>query len=173
MRRLPTMLASASAAALSALAITVAVPAIADNAGEAKHVEDLPACLRAHGLSGVPDGPGLKPWLGARLDRGDSVTERALAACGPKKTTDVVIEQAGPSEQELRSCLTDHGVALPAGDGRVLKNWLLEHGDDAANRDAMKACHFAPPKKVTDAAPCAAPKHVATRAGKAAGAGAE
>ena len=38
MRRLPTMLASASAAALSALAITVAVPAIADNAGEAKLV---------------------------------------------------------------------------------------------------------------------------------------
>ena len=33
MRRLPTMLASASAAALTTLAVTVAVPAIADNAG--------------------------------------------------------------------------------------------------------------------------------------------
>jgi hypothetical protein len=163
MRRLPPMLVSASAAALSTLAITVAVPAIADNAGGPKHVEDLPTCLRAHGLSGVPDGPGLKPWLGARLDRGDELTERALAACGPKKPT-VVIEQRGPSEQELRSCLTDHGVTLPAGDGRVLKTWLLEHGDDAANRDAMKACHFAPPEKITDAGPCAAPKHVTTRA---------
>jgi hypothetical protein len=114
------------------------VPAIADNAGGPKHVEDLTACLRAHGLSGAPDGPGLKPWLGARLDRGDTATERALAACGPKQATDVVIEQQGPSEQELRSCLTKHGVALPTGDGRVLKNWLLEHGDDAANRDAMR-----------------------------------
>lgn len=107
------MLASASAAALTTLAITVAVPAIADDAGGAK---------RADGL---------------------------------KKATDVVIEQRGPSEQELRSCLTTHGVTLPAGDGRVLKNWLLEHGDDASNRGAMKACHFAPPGKATAVGPCA------------------
>jgi hypothetical protein len=107
------MLASASAAALTTLAITVAVPAIADNAG------------------------------GART------------ANGPKKATDVAIEQRGPSEQELRSCLAKHGVTLPAGDGRVLKNWLLEHGDDASNRGAMKACHFAPPGKATAAGPCA------------------
>lgn len=155
MRRLPTMLASASAAALTTLAITVAVPAIADDAGGAKSGDEFPACLRDHGLSGAPDGAGLKPWLGARLERGDAVTERAMAACGPKKATDVVIEQRGPSEQELRSCLTKHGVTLPAGDGRVLKNWLLEHGDDAANRGAMKACHFEPPGKVTAAGPCA------------------
>ena len=107
------MLASASAAALTTLAITVAVPAIADDAGGAK---------RADGL---------------------------------KKATDVVIEQRGPSEQELRSCLTKHGVTLPAGDGRALKNWFLEHGDDAANRGAMKACRFEPPGKVTVAGPCA------------------
>ncbi len=84
MRRLPTMLASASAAALTTLAITVAVPAIADDAGGARG--------------------------------GD----------GPRKATDVVIEQRGPSEQELRSCLTKHGVTLPTGDGRVLKNWLTD-----------------------------------------------
>ena len=114
MRRLPTMLASASAAALATLAITVAVPAIADNAGGAKSADEL------------------------------------------KKATAVVIEQRGPSEQELRSCLTKHGVTLPTGDGRVLKNWLLEHGDDAANRGAMKACHFEPPGKATAAGPCAA-----------------
>ena len=113
MRRLPTMLASASAAALTTLAITVAVPAIADEAGGAKRAD------------------------------------------GPKKAADVVIEQSGPSEQELRSCLTKHGVALPTGDGRVLKNWLLEHGDDAANRGAMKACHFVPPGKATATGPCA------------------
>jgi len=155
MRRLPTMLASASAAALTTLAITVAVPAIADNAGGPKSADEFPACLRDHGLSGAPDGAGLKAWLGARLERGDAVTERAMAACGPKKATDVVVEQRGPSEQELRSCLTKHRVTLPAGDGRVLKNWLLEHGDDAANRGAMKACHFEPPGKVTAAGPCA------------------
>jgi hypothetical protein len=34
-----------------------------------------------------------------------------------------------------------------------LKRWLLEHGDDAANRDALKACHIALPGKVGDG-PC-------------------
>jgi hypothetical protein len=165
MRRLPTMLASASAAALTTLAITVAVPAIADNAGGAKSADEFPACLRDHGLAGAPGGPDLKPWLGARLERGDAVAERAMAACGSKPT---VVETPGPSEQELRSCLTKHGVALPAGDGRVLKTWLLEHGDDAANREAMKACHFAPPEKVTDAGPCSAK---VVRAGKPPGPG--
>ena len=46
MRRLPTMLASASAAALTTLAITVAVPAIADDAGTTKErgrVREVPA----------------------------------------------------------------------------------------------------------------------------------
>jgi hypothetical protein len=120
------MLASASVAALATLAITVAVPAIADNGGGAE--------------SGYS-----------------------------KKVTNVVIEQRGPSEQELRSCLTKHGVTLPAGDGRVLKNWLLEHGDDAANRGAMKACHFEPPSKVTTDGPCASKAREvrpAVRAGK-------
>ena len=63
MRRLPTMLASASAAALTTLAITVAVPAIADNAGGPKSADEFPACLRDHGLSGAPEGAGLKAWL--------------------------------------------------------------------------------------------------------------
>ena len=151
MRRLPTMLAFASAAALTTLAITVAVPAIADKAGGAKSADEFPASLRDHGLSGAPDGAALKPWLGARLDRRDPTAERAMAVCSPKPR---VVKTAGPSEQELRSCLTKHRVTLPAGDGRVLKNWLLDHGDDAANRGAMKACHFEPPGKVTAAGPC-------------------
>jgi hypothetical protein len=148
------MLASASAAALSTLAITVAVPAIADNAGGARDGDEFPACLRDHGLRGAPGGADLKPWLGARLERGDAVVERAMKACAAPKPT--IVESPGPSEQELRSCLTQHGVALPAGDGRVLKNWLLEHGDDAANRSAMKACHFVPPDKAAVAGPCGA-----------------
>jgi hypothetical protein len=154
------MLASASAAALTTLAITVAVPAIADDAGGAKGADELVTCLHAHGLPGAPAGADVKPWLGARLDRGDAVAERAMAECAPAPT---VVKSPGPSEQQLSSCLTSHGVAVPGGDGRALKHWVLEHGDDAANRDAMKACHFAPPDKVAAAGPCAAKQRDVTR----------
>src|SRR5215204_2820145 len=144
MRRLPTMLASASAAALATLAITVAGPALADDPAATKGPDDLAACLRDHGLAGAPDGDDLKPWLGPRLERRDAKAERALEKCAPKPT---VIEREGPDEKDVRSCLTEHGVTLPSGDGVDLKRWLLEHGDDAANRDALKACHMAPPGK--------------------------
>jgi hypothetical protein len=157
------MLASASAAALTTLAITVAVPAIAGNAGGGKIADELPACLRAHGLPGAPGGRDLKPWLGPRLQRGDAAAQRAMAKCASKPS---VVRASGPSEQGLRSCLTKHGVALPAGDGRVLKTWFLEHGDDAANRDAMKACHFVPPDKAADAGPCSSKVATGVVAGK-------
>jgi hypothetical protein len=152
MRRLPTMLASASAAALTTLAVTVAVPAIADDAPDARGEDEVVACLSEHGLDAVPAGAALKEWLGARLERGDATAKRALHACVPEKR----IVNAGPTEQELRSCLADHGVQPPAGDGRVLKQWILEHGDDAANRDALKACHVGPVGKPGDGAggPC-------------------
>ena len=88
---------------------------------------------------------------GRRLERGDATAKRALEACAPAKPT---IIRRGPTEQELRTCLTDHGVELPAGDGRVLKEWILEHGDDAANRDAMKACHIAPVPKPGEGGDC-------------------
>ena len=145
------MLASASAAALAALAITVAVPAIADDPSAAKGPDGLADCLRDHGLAGAPDGDDLKPWLSPRLERSDAAAERALEKCAPGP---IVVERQGPSEQELRSCLTDHGVAVPGGDGMALKRWLLEHGDDAGNRGAMKACHVAPPGKPGDDGPC-------------------
>ena len=164
MRRLPTMLASASAAALTTLAITVAVPAIADDAGGTKAPDGLAACLRDHGLAGAPDGAGLKPWLGARLERRDAKAERAMAECAPKPT---IVRTHGPSEQELRSCLSDHGVTAPGGDGMALKRWLLAHGDDAANRDAMKACDMAPPGKPADGGPCGKERGVAIRIGRA------
>jgi hypothetical protein len=164
MRRLPTMLASASAAALTTLAVTVAVPAIADNPGAAKGPDELATCLHAHGLPGAPAGADLKPWLGARLGRGDGVAQRAMAECAPAPT---VMKPPGPSEQQLRSCLSSHGVTLPGGDGRALKEWLFEHGDDAANRDAMKACHFVPPGKIADAGPCSSKGNaIAAPAGK-------
>jgi hypothetical protein len=146
------MLASASAAALTTLAITVAVPALADDPGGTKGPGDLAACLRDHGLAGAPDGDDLKPWLGPRLERDDAAARRALEKCAPPKPT--LVQRVGPSENELRSCLTDHGIKVPSGDGMVLKRWLLEHGDDAANRDALKACHIALPGKAGDDGPC-------------------
>jgi hypothetical protein len=36
---------------------------------------------------------------------------------------------------------------------------MLAHADDAANRDAMKACHVAPPGKRGDAGPCGVERH--------------
>ena len=74
-----------------------------------------------------------------------------MAVCAPKPTR---VEVPGPSEQELRSCLTDHGLEVPGGDGVALKRWLLAHGDDEANREAMKACDMAPVAKPADGGAC-------------------
>jgi hypothetical protein len=153
MRRLPIILACASAAALTTLAVTVAVPAIADDGPGAK--DGFAACLRDHGLAGAPDDETLKPWVGERLDSGDVTAKRAFQACVPQKSG---IPNPGPSEQELRSCLADHGVEVPAGDGRALKQWLLEHGNDTANRDALKACDMAPIPKPAGAGACGGEK---------------
>ncbi len=161
MRRLPTMLASASAAALTTLAVTVAVPALADGGGGGgdKRADELAACLRDHGLDGAPDGAALKPWLGARLERRDATAEQALEDCSPKPR---IVNEPGPTEQELRSCLTEHGVEIPGGDGLALKQWILAHGDDAANRDAMKACHMGPVTKPGVGGPCGKEGAIAT-----------
>jgi hypothetical protein len=138
MRRLPTMMASASAAALTTLAVTVAVPALAgDKPGATptgNGADALTTCLRAHGLDGVPDGPALKP------------ARSALEACTPQPAGSAKAAP-GPSEQELRSCLKDHAVDVPAGDALALKQWVRQHVDDAAYRDAMTACGMAPPAK--------------------------
>jgi hypothetical protein len=160
------MLASASAAALATLAVTVAVPAIADNAPDPNGEDALAACLRDHGLDGAPDGVALKPWLGARLERGDATAKKALEDCAPKP--DIV--RSGPSEQELRSCLKDHGVEVPGGDALALKRWIAAHGDDVAYRDAMKACDMAPVTKRA-AVECAKPGAAALgiRPGRAGG----
>jgi hypothetical protein len=164
MRRLPTMLASASAAALTTLAITVAVPAIADDPGAAEGPDGLAACLRDRGLAGAPDGAALKQWLAPRLERRDAKAERAMAVCAPKPT---IVRTHGPSGQELRSCLSEHGVTVTGGDDMALKRWVLAHGDDAANRDAMKACDMAPPGKPADGGPCGKERGVVTRVGRA------
>jgi hypothetical protein len=141
MRRLPAMMASASAAALTTLAVTVAVPALAGDAPGAKGPDPFAACLREHGFD-APDGPALDSWLRDHMETGDDATRRVLKQCDPKPTV-----VAGPTEQELRSCLEEHGADVPAGDGRTLKRWIFEHGDDAANRDTMLACDMRPPGK--------------------------
>jgi anti-sigma factor RsiW len=151
MGRLSTIMATASAAALSALAVTIAVPAIADDGGG---TDPFASCLRTHGLSGAPDGAALKPWLGERLARTSTQAKQALKACAPEPG----IVRPGPSEQELRSCLADHGIDVPAGDARALKRWLQGHADDAASSDAMKACDMAPPTKLgVSCAPAGSP----------------
>jgi hypothetical protein len=57
---------------------------------------------------------------------------------------------AGPSEAELHACLKDHGADVPKGDARALKRWIVEHQDDAAAADAMKACDLAPVTKAAE-----------------------
>jgi hypothetical protein len=153
MRRFNTMMACACAAALTTLVVIVTVPAIADNAADAnaakaKGPDPFAACLRDHGLAGAPDDATLKPWLGERLNRGDVVAKRALKTCAPET------RERGPSAQELRSCLADHGVAVPGDDADSLKRWMLAHGDDAAYRDAMSACGMAPVVKPTEGGSC-------------------
>jgi hypothetical protein len=137
MRRIPTMMASAGAAALTTLAVAVAVPAIGDDGSGPQTADALAACLRANGLDGAPDGAALKPWLGPLLDKGDATALRALKTCNPQKPGDV---HPSPSEQQLRSCLKDHGAEVPGDDPAALKRWILEHQDDAATVAALKAC---------------------------------
>jgi hypothetical protein len=136
MRRIPTMMSCAGAAALTTLAVAVAVPAIGDDGGSPPTPDALAACLRAHGVDGAPDGAALKPWLGERVD-GDASVRRALEACAPPQ---LVETKPGPSEQELRTCLKDHGVDVPGDDPAALKRWIVEHHDEAASNAALKAC---------------------------------
>ncbi|MCW2963765.1 MAG: hypothetical protein JWO17_1017 [Actinomycetia bacterium] len=143
MRRIPTMIASAGAAALTTLAVVAAVPAIGDDGAAPQTADALAACLRAHGLDGAPDGAALKPWLGRRPE-GDATTERALDACDPQVSKDEASEvskaNAGPSEQELRSCLKNHGIEVPGDDPMSLKRWIGEHHEQAATASALEAC---------------------------------
>jgi hypothetical protein len=149
MRSLPTAVSAATAAALAALAITVTVPAIGDDNTSAKtgagpgqvdrqpDVESIRACLKNHGAS-VPDGDGrvLKDWaIGVHT----SAEKAALEACGIGTGRAKTAEVAGPDETTLRSCLKDHDVVVPDGDGGVLKRWIV--GDrSAAEKQALEAC---------------------------------
>jgi hypothetical protein len=134
MRRIPTMMASAGAAALTTLAVSVAVPAIGDDGASPQTADPFAACLRANGLDGAPDGKAaLKPWLDQRLAT-DPTAKRALDTCSPP--------DGGPQrdEQRLRSCLKDHGIEVAGDDPAALKRWIGEHHDDAATAAALKAC---------------------------------
>jgi hypothetical protein len=130
------MMSSAGAAALTTLAVAVAVPAIGDGGGSPPTPDALAACLRAHGVDGVPDGDALKPWLGPRLE--DATIRSALDACAPPKVVGDVKER--PSEQQLRSCFKDHGIDVAGDDPAALKRWIGDHHDEAATAAALKAC---------------------------------
>ena len=94
MPRMTTTVCSAAAAGLTALAVTVAGPAL--------------------GAGSPSDGPGKQ-----------------------------VEHQNGPTPQALQACLQEHGATGVPGEereGRALKEWIVTHQDDAAVRDALKAC---------------------------------
>jgi hypothetical protein len=158
-----TPLIAATAAALSALAVTVAGAAYGDGAhrsqGGDTRTAALRVCLTTHGAT-VPAGDArvLKPWLAG--DR-TAAEKDAISACGlalPQKN--VVKDTAGPDEATIRSCLADHGVTVPAGDGATLKRWIV--GDrTSAEKDALTACGMAPPgiaPMIRGGAPCATGK---------------
>src|SRR3954466_4396784 len=143
MRRIPTMMASAGAAALTALVVSVAVPAIGDEGGGgttgAGTADALGACLSARGVTGVPTGDALKPWIRQRVDAGDATVTAALEACAPKT---VAPADRAADERQLRACLADHGAAVPDVQGGDLKRWIVEHQQDPATAGALKACHL-------------------------------
>ncbi|HWI75212.1 MAG TPA: hypothetical protein VNT55_24835 [Baekduia sp.] len=146
MRRIPTMMASAGAAALTTLAVTVAGPAIGDDGGTypSNSPETFAACLTAHGLAGVPDGDGaaLKEWLRGRLDAGDATAKRAVEACAPPKPVPVPEADRAAEEAKLRSCLAAHGADVPDAGGGDLKRWVITHHTEAATAAALRACHL-------------------------------
>jgi hypothetical protein len=165
-----TPLIAATAAALSALAVTVAGTAFGSGAHRSSADDPgataLRACLAGHGAS-VPGGDALvlKQWLA-----GDRTAEekRAMIACGldlPQK----VVENAGPDEATLRACLTDHGATVPSGDGFALKRWIVG-GRTSTEKDALKACGFAPPGVAPmtkgGGAPCGPSSDRVARAGR-------
>jgi hypothetical protein len=151
-----TPLIAATAAALSACAVTVAGSAFGNGAHASRadqvEVAALRACLVDHGAAApAGDGRVLKQWLAG--DR-TAAEKDAMRACGLDVPSQKV--GAGPGEPALlRSCLADHGVTVPAGDGGALKRWII--GDhSAAETDALKACGVGPVTK--EPAPCAAGK---------------
>jgi hypothetical protein len=144
MRRIPTMMASAGAAALTTLAVTVAVPAIGDDGGGGATypttASSLAACLSAHGVSGAPTDDTLKAWIGQRLDAGDATVKAAIEVCAPPK--EVPSGDRAADERQLRSCLADNGADVPDVAGGDLKRWILEHQHEATTAAALKACHL-------------------------------
>ena len=138
----------AAAAALSAVAATVAGTAFGSGAGSGGtgNVDPgaLRACLANHGAT-VPAGDArvLKQWLGG--DR-TAAEQDAVKACGLDRPRKVTIGPGGPDEATLRRCLANHGVTVPAGDSRVLKQWL--GGDHtAAETHALKTCTLDLPQR--------------------------
>jgi len=95
MRRFTTTLSAAAASGLTALAVTVAVPALGNDTVPDKAVTkvehresettplQLQACLTSHGATGVPgdedEGRALKQWIVAH--QSDESAKAALQAC--------------------------------------------------------------------------------------------
>jgi hypothetical protein len=123
MRRLTTKtIASASAAALAMLAITAVVSANAGNSAGAQGPD--------------PSGEQVLPSGLPSPEQVRSCVDEGQGACAPEPTDN-------RSAEQVRSCLTSHGVDAPDGDALSLKQWLGEKQTapvDAAYQDAFVAC---------------------------------
>jgi hypothetical protein len=138
-----TPLIAATAAALSALAVTVAGSAFGGgshrSAADDGATADLRACLTTHGAT-VPagDARALKQWMGGDHTPAD---KDAIKACGL-----VLPQLVAPGDATLRGCLAKHGATVPADDA-ALKGWLIGP-HTAAEKDAIKACGVVPQEGV-------------------------
>jgi hypothetical protein len=137
------MLASAAAAALAALAVTVAAPAIGDD--RQPDAEEFVTCLRTNGLEEAPAAASaVKPWLNERLERGDTTAQRAIDACAPDGA-DVAPAPVAAAEREMRECLVRHGAQLDGTDRAAVKRWVRGHAGEPEVREALKACAIVKP----------------------------
>jgi hypothetical protein len=101
--------------------------------GDAIEVNKLIACLRDHGLQPPTAPDRLKDWMGSQ-------SNDVLKACG------VEIRKADHGGADLADCLRKNGANVPAGaDGMTLKNWIHDHADEPAVKDAMDKCEMAKP----------------------------
>jgi hypothetical protein len=100
-----------------------------DRRADSVGVQQLTACLKSKGLNPPTDPVALKQWLGSQ-------DPAVIKSCG--------VEMGKADDhggQDLADCLRKNGAAVPDGlDGAALKNWILDHRNDAAVADALKKC---------------------------------
>ncbi len=96
-------------------------------------VDSLVACLKSHGLQPPTDPVALKQWLASQ-------DASVIKGCG------VEIGKDDHGGADLADCLRKNGANVPAGaEGMALKNWIRDHADEPAVKDAMDKCAMGKP----------------------------